>query len=82
MEVTFKLLRGREEKLPIWIFQGGLGPVVRAEFVLQSAVALEDAGHPDVRFTVHEDRAHDVWTRVYEGWDIYNWFLQHRRGAE
>ena len=40
---------------------------------------LEEAGHPDVRFTVHEDLPHDVWTRVYEGWDLYNWFLQHRR---
>jgi hypothetical protein len=28
---------------------------------------------------VHEDRPHDAWTRVYEGWDIYNWLLQHRR---
>ncbi len=66
-------------KLPIWIITGGRDQVVRPEWVLQSAVALEEAGHPDVRFTVHEDLPHDVWTRVYEGWDLYNWFLQHRR---
>ena len=68
-----------EAKVPIWIFTGGKDRTVRPEWVLQSAVALEEAGHPDVRFTVHEDRPHDVWTRVYEGWDIYSWFLQHRR---
>jgi predicted peptidase len=66
-------------KLPIWIFAGGRDRTVRPDWVLESAVALEKAGHPDVRFTVHEDRPHDAWTRVYEGWDIYNWFLQHRR---
>ncbi len=66
-------------RLPIWIFAGGRDTTVLPEWVLASAVALEDAGHPDVRFTVHEDRPHDAWTRVYEGWDLYNWFLQHRR---
>ena len=73
------LARIAEAKLPIWIFAGGKDVVVRPEWVLESAVALERAGHPDVRFTVHEDRPHDAWTRVYEGWDLYNWFLQHRR---
>jgi hypothetical protein len=29
--------------------------------------------------TVHEDLGHNVWTRVYEGWDLYNWFLGKRR---
>lgn len=66
-------------KLPIWIFEGGKDTVVRPEWVTQSASELEKAGHPAVRYTVHEDLAHNVWTRIYEGWDIYNWLLQHRR---
>ncbi len=66
-------------KLPIWITQGGKDPVVRPEWVTQSAIDLEKAGHPAVRYTVHEDMAHNVWTRVYEGWDLYYWLLQHRR---
>ncbi len=66
-------------KLPIWIAQGGKDPVVRPEWVTQSAIDLEKAGHPAVRFTVHEDMSHDVWRRVYEGWDLYYWMLQHRR---
>jgi len=68
-----------EARLPIWIITGGRDTTVRPEWVLESAVALEEAGHPDVRFTVHEDRPHDAWTRAYEGWDLYNWFLQHRK---
>lgn len=65
--------------LPIWIFTGGKDRVVRPEWVLHSAAALEDAGHPEVRFTVHEDCGHDSWSRVYGGQDFYDWLLEHRR---
>lgn len=68
-----------DAKLPVWVFQGGRDTVVRPERVLETVTALEAAGHPDVRFTVHEDLGHNVWTRVYEGWDLYAWFLAHRR---
>jgi len=73
------LARIAEAKVPIWIFTGGRDRLVRPEWVLASAAELEKAGHPSVRFTVHEDLGHDVWTRVYEGLDLYNWFLAHRR---
>jgi predicted peptidase len=69
-------------KLPIWIHQGGKDTTVLPEWTMQSAVDLEKAGHPAVRFTVHEDLGHNVWTRVYEGWDIYYWLLSHRRGTK
>jgi len=67
---------------PVWVFQGGRDRVVKPGWVLETAKALEEAGHPDVRMTVHEDLGHNVWTRVYEGWDLYQWFLSQRRGAE
>ena len=68
-----------DAKLPVWIHQGGRDPVVPVEHVVASARALEASGHPEVRMTVHEDLNHDVWTRVYEGADLYNWFLRQRR---
>ena len=68
-----------DAKMPMWIFQGGRDEVVRTEWVLETVQALEAAGHRDVRFTVHEDLGHNVWSRVYEGWDLYQWFLSHRR---
>ena len=70
-----------EAELPTWVFQGGRDPVVKTEWVIETARALEAAGHPEVRLTVHEDLGHNVWTRVYEGWDLYQWFLSKRRGA-
>lgn len=70
-----------KSELPIWVFTGGRDPVVRPEWVLESAARLEAAGHPDVRFTVHEDRGHDAWSRVYGGRDVYDWLLEHRRSA-
>ncbi len=65
--------------MPVWIFQGGRDRLVRPEWVLEMAVALEAAGHKSVRLTVHEDLPHNVWTRVYEGEDLYSWFLHHSR---
>lgn len=59
-----------DAKLPIWIHQGGRDPLVAAEHVVASARAPEAAGHPEVRMTVHEDLAHSVSTRVYEGDDL------------
>ncbi|MPZ19982.1 MAG: prolyl oligopeptidase family serine peptidase [Luteitalea sp.] len=67
------------QKLPLWIFHGGRDTVVQPSRSLEMAVALEAAGHPDVRLTVHEDLGHNVWTRVYEGQDLYSWFLKQRR---
>lgn len=68
-----------EAEMPVWVFQGGRDTLVRPERVLETVKALEEAGHPNVRFTVHEDLGHNAWTRVYEGWDLYGWFLSHRR---
>ena len=45
-----------DAKMPVWVFQGGRDTVVRPERVLQTVRALEAAGHPDVRFTVHEKK--------------------------
>jgi predicted peptidase len=74
------LPRIAEAKLPIWIITGGRDRTVLPEWVLASAIALEKAGHPSVRLTVHEDLPHDSWTRMYTGWDLYNWLLMQRRG--
>jgi predicted peptidase len=67
------------QKLPLWIFHGGRDTTVPVSRSVEMAVALEAAGHPEVRLTVHEDLGHNVWTRVYEGQDLYTWFLKNRR---
>jgi predicted peptidase len=67
-------------QLPVWIFQGGRDIRIKPQWIYDVANALEAAGHQSVRLTVHEDLGHDCWTRVYAGQDLYDWFLEHRRG--
>ena len=70
-----------DSRLPIWMFGGGKDTVVKPHWLYQMARALEEAGHPAFRFTVHEDMDHDAWKRVYEGEDLYHWFLRYARDA-
>jgi predicted peptidase len=66
-------------QLPVWIFQGGRDPIIKAQWIYEMANALEKGGHRTIRLTVHEDLGHDAWTRVYAGEDLYQWFLTHKR---
>jgi predicted peptidase len=65
-----------DARLPIWMFGGGKDTVIKPHWLYQMARALEEAGHPSLRFSVHEDMDHDAWKRVYEGEDLYNWFMR------
>lgn len=64
-----------KNKIPIWMFGSGVDPLVKPHWLYRMARELEKEGHPNVRFTVHEDMTHDAWLRVYEGWDLYYWLL-------
>ena len=66
-----------EARLPIWMFAGGKDTTIKPHWLYQMAEALESAGHSALRFTVHEDMDHDAWKRVYEGEDLYNWFMRY-----
>jgi predicted peptidase len=67
-------------KLPLWVFAGGRDPVVPLRFFYPVLNRLEALGHPEVRFTNHEDLGHFTWIRVYEGRDLYDWFLTKQHG--
>lgn len=67
-----------EHGVPIWVFAGGRDDAVPVRFFYPGLNALEELGHPEVRFTNHEDMGHDTWRRVYEGNDLYDWLLEHR----
>ena len=66
-----------EAKTPVWCISGGRDAVVQNQFFYEGMNKLEELGHDNIRFTVHEDMHHDVWTRVYGGEDIYNWLLEY-----
>ena len=65
-----------KHKLPVWLFAGGRDSAVDIQFFYAGIDKLEKLGHDNVRFTVHEDKAHDAWTRVYSGQDLYQWLLR------
>ncbi len=69
-------LAGR--RMPVWVFAGGRDSAVPVKYFYAGLNRLEELGHDDVRFTVHEDRGHDVWRRIYAGRDLYDWLLSHR----
>lgn len=73
---TAKILAARQ--VPLWIFHGGRDNRIKPHWIYDIANALEQAGHQDVRLTVHEDLGHDCWTRIYGGWDLYEWLLSHQ----
>ncbi len=66
-----------EHKLPVWAFAGGRDSAVDIQYFYAGLNQLEKLGHNNVRFTVHEDKGHDAWTRVYSGDDLYQWLLTH-----
>jgi len=66
-----------KHKIPVWAFAGGRDSAVNIKYFYAGLNELEKMGHDDVRFTVHEDKGHDAWTRVYSGDDIYQWLLSH-----
>ena len=65
--------------MPMWVFAGGRDGAVLTKHFFPGLNKLEELGHPNVRFTIHEDMNHDVWERVYGGQDLYDWLLLHRR---
>src|SRR5690606_12681396 len=67
--------------LPIWVFAGGRDTTIEARYFYPGLASLEKLGHTQLRFTIEADMAHDVWTRVYAGHDLYDWFLGFSRDA-
>ena len=68
-----------ESNFPVWVFSGGRDFVVRKKFFFPGLNKLEELGHTNLRYTIHDDMGHDTWTRVYSGDDLYNWFLNQKK---
>jgi predicted peptidase len=68
-----------QAKLPVWAFAGGRDTAVERKYFYAGLNRLEELSDADVRFTVHEDMAHDAWRRIYAGEDLYQWLLEYSR---
>ena len=69
-------------KLPVWVFAGGRDNAVEKKYFFEGLNVLEELGHEEVLFTIHEDMNHDIWKRVYAGDDVYTWLLEHKKTIE
>lgn len=65
--------------IPVWAFASGRDAVIEPKYFYEGLNRLEELGHNEVRFTIHEDMAHDAWKRIYGGDDIYSWLLKQNK---
>jgi predicted peptidase len=65
--------------LPFWVFHGAKDDVIPVEGS-QLMVEAMRAAAVDVKYTEYPDLLHDTWTPTYQNLDLYDWFLEHRRG--
>ena len=66
-------------KIPVWAFAGGRDLGEKKDHFFEGLNRLEEYGHNNIRFTVHEDMGHDAWKRIYAGNDLYDWFLSNEK---
>ncbi len=72
----------RLKGLPVWVFHGAKDPVVPLARSEEMVRALKDAGNDQVKLTVYPEAGHDSWTETYNNPQLYEWFLQHKRGEK
>jgi predicted peptidase len=68
----------RLKDLPVWAFHGKLDNVVPFEETESMVDLLRSLGGK-VRFTVEPEVGHWVHWIVYPGYELYNWFLIHKK---
>jgi len=69
----------RIKDLPIWIFHGRLDPVVPVYEAHRMFGAPQKIGGR-VKMTIEPEAHHNSWTYAYNLPELYEWFLQQRRG--
>jgi len=65
--------------VPVWAFHGVKDPLVPLKESEDMVNAIKARGG-DAKLTVYPDAGHDSWTETYNNQQLYDWFLQHRKG--
>lgn len=68
--------------MPLWCFHGEKDPTVPIRASEEMVDAVKKAGNADVKFTRYPEAGHDCWTVSYDNPELYEWFLQHKRGEQ
>jgi predicted peptidase len=67
--------------MPTWVFHGDKDPTVPIQRSIEMVEALKQLGN-DAKFTRYPEAGHDSWTVTYNNPQLYEWFLQHKRGEK
>ena len=67
------------KNIPTWVFHGDQDDVVSIQHSMDMVKAIEKQGG-DIRFTIYEGVGHDSWTETYRNPQLYEWFLEHKKG--
>jgi predicted peptidase len=67
--------------MPTWVFHGDKDPTVPVQRSIEMVDALKQAGN-EAKFTRYPEAGHDSWTETYNNPELYQWFLQHKRGEK
>jgi predicted peptidase len=67
--------------MPTWVFHGDKDPTVPVQRSIEMVEALKQIGN-DAKFTRYPGAGHDSWTATYNNPQLYEWFLQHKRGQK
>ena len=72
---------GQIRNIPVWVFHGDKDPTVPVQRSIEMVDTLRKIGN-DAKFTRYPEAGHDSWTQTYNKPDLYEWFLQHKRGEK
>ncbi len=65
-------------QVPMWIFHGGLDPVVTVDDSRRVVNRLEDLSIP-VKYTEYEGVYHDSWNNAFDEPELLSWLFAHSR---
>jgi predicted peptidase len=77
----FLLPKSKEalQTLPIWVFHGGKGGVVKPEESERLVDVIQNRVKGNIQLTIYPEAGHDSWTETYNNPKLYDWFLSHSR---
>lgn len=64
-------------RTPVWVFHGKKDEVVPFGQSEEAVEFLKGMGNEEVRFTIYPEDGHEIWPKVYQSPEIYQWFLSH-----
>jgi len=71
----------RLKNIPIWAFHGTKDEIIDCHDSQRMVTAVNDCGG-NARLTLYPDAGHEIWKRVYEDKEVFDWLLSKRKGEQ